>query len=258
MEPMWRDSILPKLQELLPGQAAMLGLMTFGLGESAVEERIDDVMHWRSDVTVATYAKTNGVQVHVTARAESRKRADELVREANDMLRKRLGKAVFGTGDMTLSEEVGEHMARLGATLAVMESASGGTLGSLITNTPGSSAYFVGGIIAYSKDVKARYGVDPDIMEQNGLISEPTARAMADGVRRELAADVGIGVTGIAGSESVEGKPAGTCFVAVSTRDRTEAREIRRPGKREVVKHFFAQSALDLARRVLQEQSTTA
>jgi nicotinamide-nucleotide amidase len=235
----------------------MLALMTYGLGESTVEERIDDVICWRPDVTVATYAKASGVQVHVTAHADSRERAEELVHEAEAMLRKRLDGAIFGTGDVTLSEAVGAEMDRLGMTLAVMESATGGTLGSLITNAAGSSRYFLGGIVAYSKEVKARYGVDSRVMERYGLISEETARAMAEAVRGELGADIGIGVTGIAGSDDVEGKPAGTCYIAVSAGDRTESREIRRPGRRDVVKHFFAQSALDLARRVLQEQNPT-
>jgi nicotinamide-nucleotide amidase len=209
-------------------------------------------------VTVATYAKASGVQVHVTARASSRTAAEDLVHQAETMLRERLRRAIFGTGDITLSEAVGKQMERLGTTLAVMESATGGTLGSLITNTAGSSAYFLGGIIAYSKEVKARHGVDPGIMEQNGLISEPTARAMAVAIRHELGADVGIGVTGIAGAESVEGKPPGTCYIAVSVGDRTEVREIRRPGQRETVKYFFAQSALDLTRRLLEEQYAIA
>jgi nicotinamide-nucleotide amidase len=256
MEPMWRDTVLPRLERLLPGQVSMLALMTFGLGESAVEERIDEVIHWRPEVTVATYAKSSGVQVHVTARADTHDEADSLVGQAEAMLRERLGKAIFGTGDVTLSEAIGEQMARLGATLAVMESATGGTLGSLITNTPGSSSYFLGGVIAYSKEAKARYGVDRDVMERHGLISEETARAMSTAICRELGADVGIGVTGIAGSESVEGKPPGTCYIAVSRGNSTEAREIRRQGQRDFVKRFFAQSALDLARRVLEEQYT--
>jgi nicotinamide-nucleotide amidase len=251
MEPMWREAVQARLEGLFSGKTAMLSLMTFGLGESAVEERIDDVIAWHPDVTVATYAKAAGVEVHVTARATSDGEAEALAQEAKEKLQERLGDAVFGSGEDTLPAVVGRALERRGWTLAVMESATGGLLASMITDQAGSSNYFVGGIVTYSRDAKERYGVDARIMDEHGLISGPTALAMAEAARLALGADVGMGVTGIAGTEPIEGKPPGTVYIGVVMDGCREVREIHRPGPRPIVKGFAAQCALDLLRRQL-------
>lgn len=254
MRPMWRDSVAPELDRLVPGQVAMGALMTYGLGESAVEERIADLIHWRSDVTVATYAKPNGVQVHLTARAPDPAESSRLVAEAERRIREALGVAVFASGDATLAETVGKLLQESDLTVSVMESATGGALSSLITDVDGSSDYFAGGVVAYTRETKERNGVDQATMDTFGLISRETAKAMSLAVRDALGSDIGIGVTGIAGSEPVEEKPPGTCYIAVTMGTRSEVREVRRPGAREASKQFFAQSALDLLRRVLLER----
>jgi nicotinamide-nucleotide amidase len=249
MQPMWRDHVAPRLESLLPGHLSMVSLMTFGLGESAVEERIADVINWRPDVTVATYAKEAGVQVHISARAETADAADALVREAEARVSARLGEAVFGHDDDTLSSVVGRALRDRRTTLAVMESASGGDLASLITNNVGSSEYFLGSLVAYTRHTKRAFGVDEQIMDLHGLISPETATSMATAARTQLGAAVGLSVTGIAGSDAVEGHPPGTGFVALDACGVREVREIHRPASREVAKRFFAQSALDLLRR---------
>jgi nicotinamide-nucleotide amidase len=251
MEPMWRDTVLPLLEMARHEQLCRVALMTFGIGESSLEDRIRDVIEWRPEVTVATYAKENGVQVHVTARGATLAEARQLAGEAERTLRGRLGEAVFGTDDATLADAVGAALLERRLRLAVMESCTGGDLANLLTNVAGSSEYFTGGIVAYTGETKARYGVDRDIMERHGLISAETARAMARAARRGLDADIGIGTTGIAGGEPLEGKPPGTCFVAISGPFGEETREIHRPGARETVKRFVAQCALDLLRRAL-------
>jgi nicotinamide-nucleotide amidase len=256
MRPMWRDSVAAEVERLVPGHSALGSVMTFGLGESAVEERIESVIHWHPDVTVATYAKPNGVQVHITARGDDGATSERLLSEAEGQVRALLGKAVFASGDATLAEVVGALLRKRGLTLAIMESATGGALSSLITDVDGSSEYFLGGVVAYTREVKALHGVDADTMDRYGLISEQTGLAMAAAARRELGSDVGVGVTGIAGREPVEGKPAGTCYIAVTMDAATEVREIRRPGPRDAIKPFFAQSALDLVRRVLLEHDS--
>lgn len=249
MQPMWRDRVAPRLQTLLPGHLSTISLMTFGLGESAVEERIEDVIGSHPDVAVATYAKEAGVQVHISARANTPAAADALARDAEARVREVLGDSIYGNGDDTLSSVVGRALRDSRATLAVMESASGGDLASLITNNPGSSEYFLGGVVAYARDTKSAFGVDPEIMDQHGLISPQTAQSMAAAARARLGAEVGLAVTGIAGSDAVEGHPPGTCFVALDLPGCQEVREFHRAASREVAKRFFAQSALDLLRR---------
>jgi nicotinamide-nucleotide amidase len=249
MQPMWRDHVFPRLQSLLPGHLSMVSLMTFGLGESAVEERIAEVIAGNPDVTVATYAKDAGVQVHISARADTAVVAEALARDAESRVRELLGPAVFGCGEDTLSSVVGDALLSRHATLAVMESASGGDLASLLTNNPGSSEYFIGGVVAYTRDAKREFGVDSEIMDRHGLISPQTAVSMAAAARTRLQADVGLAITGIAGGNAIEGLPPGTCFVALDLPGCQEVREIHRPASREVAKRFFAQSALDLLRR---------
>jgi nicotinamide-nucleotide amidase len=251
MQPMWEERVEPEIAGLVPGGRATAALMTFGLGESLVEKKIANVIHRHPDVTVATYAKANGVEVHVTARGASHNEALRRRDETASELRARLGEAVFGAGADTLSEAVASLLGSRGLTVATMESATGGDLANLITNNAGSSDYFVGGIVAYSRRIKEMYGVDPGIIDQFGMISGETARAMAVAIRGLLTADIGVATTGIAGADPIEGKASGTCFVAVSMHGVDEVREVRRPAQRDIAKRYFAQCALDLLRRKL-------
>lgn len=251
MRPMWRDAVVPQLRTSGSVHLATRALMTFGIGESSLEDRITGIIGWRPDVTVATYAKANGVQVHVTARASTADEAENLAQEAEVRLQEVLDGAIFGAGDTTLSRVVGHELARRGLTVATMESCSAGELANLITNTPGATKYFPGGIVTYTKETKIRYGVDQGTMDKHGLISAETALAMARAARRQLHSDIGIGVTGVAGPEPIEGKAPGTCFIGVSTADGDVTRELHRPAPRETFKEFVAQSALDVVRRHL-------
>jgi nicotinamide-nucleotide amidase len=259
MTPMFRDGVLPRIEGMLDRRVALVSLMTFGLGESALEERIADMIAWHPDVTIATYAKSNGVQVHVTAWSETQREAKDLADEAERRLRDRLGAAVFGMGDDTLAHAVGDLLNDRAETLAVMESCTGGQVANLVTNIPGSSSYFLGGIVAYTPDVKEAFGVDSAVMAEYGVVSAQTAVAMAHAACTRMGASTGIGVTGVAGDDPVEGHPPGTCFIAVSIAGEAEARELHRPGSREFAKGYFAQCALDLLRRqLLTRQGITA
>jgi nicotinamide-nucleotide amidase len=251
MQPMWRDEVRPQIERLLSGSVAMLSLMTFGIGESALEEQVADVIHWRPDVIVATYAKDTGVQVHVTARATSSQEAWRLVHEAEGMLRNKLSSAVFGSGDSTLAAAVGELCASLGATLGIMESATGGMVEALITASPRSSDYFRGGIVANNSEITVQYGVPPEVIEQHGVVSRETAAAMALAARSALTASVGVGLTGVTDADTAEGHPPGTCFIAVDLNGSVRVAEVHRPGARAVAQRFFAQSALNLLRLTL-------
>lgn len=259
MQPMWQDWVLPHLETQLVGKVSMQSLMTFSVGESTVEERIDPVIHWRKEVTVATYATINGVEIHVTARASTQEEAETLSGAAVTKLRERLGEAIYGSERSTLAAAAGELLANQGLTLAVMESCTGGALSNMITDEAGSSRYFRGGIVAYTREAKARFGVDEPTMDEHGLISQQTAISMARAVARECDADIGLGVTGIAGDEPLEGQSPGTVYVAYHMPDAEDVREIHRPSSRDVVKRFSAQCALDLLRRhLLRSQRITA
>ncbi|MEO7020908.1 MAG: competence/damage-inducible protein A [Ktedonobacteraceae bacterium] len=213
---MWEEEAIPRLAEHIGGAALFTRLFRIvGLGESTVEERLQMLLN-STNPTIATYAKTDAVDVRVTAKAESSARAEELIAEMEAQVRQLLGHHIFGTDKDTLQSVVGTYLAERKQTLAVMESLTGGQLANTITNHPGSSQYFLGGVVSYSNDLKVQMGVPRETIEQFGAISPETARAMASSVRQLLKADYGIGVTGVAGPEMQEGQPVGTVYIAIA------------------------------------------
>lgn len=150
-----------------------------------------------------------------------------------------------------LADDVGKLLARGHRTLAVAESCTGGRLGDAITDVPGSSAYFLGGVVSYSNEAKSvMLGVDREVLESRGAVSEEVALMMADGVRKSFGADVGVGITGIAGpTGSTPDKPVGLVFIAVSSSDRSVCTRYQIPGSRSEVKA----GAVDRALRMLAE-----
>ena len=155
---------------------------------------------------------------------------------------------------MTREEDIGRRLSARALTLAVAESCTGGLLGHRITSVSGSSAYFVGGVIAYANEVKARtLGVDAAALAREGAVSEAVARQMAEGVRRALGADVGVGITGVAGpSGGSAAKPVGLVFVAVAGPGGAVAREFRFGGDRTAVKTSASEAALEMLTQYLQ------
>ncbi|WP_069805748.1 competence/damage-inducible protein A [Thermogemmatispora onikobensis] len=212
---MWEAEVIPRLSPYTGGLIFTRILRVIGLGESTVEQRLEPFIH-ASNPTVATYAKSDAVDVRVTAKAASREEAKRLVSETEARIREVLGDYIFGVDKETLPSVVGAMLAQRGQTLAVMESFTGGLLSSLITDIPGSSRYFRGGLVAYSRAVAQEMGLSSEPVERAGLVSEETARAMAQLARQRLAADYGIGITGVAGPEPLEQQPAGTLFLAIA------------------------------------------
>ncbi len=211
---MWEEQAVPRLGTHAGGLIFTRILRVSGLGESAVEERLGDLIHG-TNPTVATYAKMDAIDVRVTAKAATREEAEQLVTDMDVRIRQILKHHVFGIDKETLQEVVGHLLMARQQSLAVMESLTGGLLSSTITDVRNSSKSFIGGIVAYSVDLKAQMGVPRQTMEQYGIISEETARAMAHAVRERLGADFGLGVTGVAGPDTQEGKPVGTVYIAV-------------------------------------------
>jgi nicotinamide-nucleotide amidase len=165
-------------------------------------------------------------------------------------LRRRLGEAVYGTDGQTLEGVVGERLVRLGKTLAVAESCSGGGLSDAITDAPGSSRYFLGGIIAYHNDVKKRIlGVPSQTLAESGAVSARTAKQMAQGVRRLTGADIGLSTTGIAGpGGGTSRKPVGLVYLGLADSARKLSRRCRFFADRSTIKALTAQTALNWLR----------
>ena len=211
---MWEQEVIPRLSPYTGGLIFTRILRVWGLGESAVEERLDPVIH-SNNPTVATYAKSDAIDVRITAKAETREKAEQQVAEMEARVRQILRHHVFGVDKDTLQGVIGKYLTERRQSLGVMESLTGGLLSSTVTDVPGSSNYFVGGLVTYNTELKVQMGVPREILEQYGAISEETARAMAHTVRKRFDTDFGLGITGVAGPDEEEDKPVGTAHIAI-------------------------------------------
>lgn len=211
---MWDEEAVPRLTPYTGGLIYTRILRVSGMGESAVEENLGDLIH-NTNPTVATYAKMDAVDVRITAKAVVREDAEQLVQKMEERVRQILGYHVFGVDKETLPERIGVLLQERQQTLGVMESLTGGLLSSIITDVPSSSSHFIGGLVTYSTALKAQMGVPSEILDRYGAVSEETARVMAHVVRERLGTDFGIGITGVAGPDKQEDKPVGTVHIAV-------------------------------------------
>jgi len=215
---MWEQEAIPTLSSYTGGLIFTRILRVWGLGESAVEERLDGLIH-SDNPTLATYAKSDAIDVRITAKAETREIAEREVAEMENRAREVLRHHVFGIDKDTLQSVIGKYLTGRRQTLAVMESLTGGLLASTLTDVADSSNYFIGSLVAYGNELKVQLGVPREIVEHYGVISEQTARAMAHAARERLGADYGLGITGVAGPDRQEDKPVGTVHIAIEGPD---------------------------------------
>jgi nicotinamide-nucleotide amidase len=227
-------------------------LRTFGIGESNLDEMLRDVA-LPEGVELGFRTQFPDNHVRPVARAASAAEADAKLKRACEVLRERLGVLVYGSGEETLEEVTGRLLTLRGATLSVAESCTGGMIGELLTATPGSSAYFKGGVVAYWNDAKAALlGVPDEMLKQHGAVSEPVARAMAEGVRVRFGTDLAVATTGIAGpTGGSANKPVGLIYVALASAEASQVRELQLAFDRERNRRLTAQIAIDWVRRHL-------
>ena len=255
MRRMWSDEVRPRLAPLGQTGFASVTVKTFGLGESAVEQQLGDLVNG-SNPSVATYAKRDGVQVRVAASAAS----EDLARAALDpvlaLVRARLGEVVYGSDGDSPASVAGSMLRAREATVATMESVTGGLVASYLTDVPGSSGYVCGGAFTYTEEIKKKFGIHTEILERHGVVSAEVAVALANAARYTFGSTWGIGTTGAAGPDAHGGAEPGTAYVAVTAEGRRNFLEVRRIAPRETVKHFVALSAIDLLRRTLPHPRT--
>ncbi len=253
MREMMEGTILSELRAATgPSGIVSRVLKVVGVPEARVGELLDDLFRTSANPTVAYLASAGEVRVRLTAKAGTPEEAAALIAPLEDTVRARLGDAVFGTDQDELEEVVGRLLVDRGLTVAVAESLTGGGLASRIVHVPGSSRYFVGGVVAYSPEAKREVlGVSTDTLEEPGMVSEASAIEMARGVRTRFRALVGLATTGVAGPELLEGHPPGEVWIGVSGPFGEEARTFVAPGDRDLIRRWAEQSALDLLRRKL-------
>jgi nicotinamide-nucleotide amidase len=254
MRPMFENFVLPKLAAKA-GDVRVVRrvLRVVGLGESAVDEKIAPVYTQYKNPQTTILFNRSEIEIHLTAQAKTEKDAELLLDGLAGQIEERLGHSIFAFRGETMEEVVGLRLAVAGFTLSVAESCTGGLISQRLTEVPGSSVYFMEGVVTYSNDAKTRsLGVDAELIDTYGAVSAEVAEAMAEGVRRRADTDFGIAVTGIAGpGGGTEEKPVGLVYIALSDDAHTEHRKLILPGDRHLIRWRASQAALDLLRRRL-------
>ena len=251
MKGMMENYVLPALRDrtgLTVIRSRVLRIT--GEGESAIEERIKDLLQ-QTEPTIAPYAKLGEVHLRLTAKGASEE-VDAALARGEAQVRERLGDLVYGIDEQTLEEVVAQALIAKNLTLAVAESCTGGLISYRLTNIPGSSTYFLEGVVAYSNEAKVRdVGVDPTLIATHGAVSAEVAEAMAGAIRRRSGAAVGLGVTGIAGPAGGNpDKPVGLVYLALAGAGGTMHRRLTFGAEagRQGIRVLAAQAGLNLLR----------
>ncbi len=215
MTRMWEKEVAPELLRRNPGSVLITRtLKTAGVGEGTVDEMVSPLLK-STNPSIGIYARADGVHLRLAAKAPNEADAWQLIRPVEAEARTILGPAIWGADDDTFESVVCDMLREREATLATMESCTGGLLASTITDVPGSSTCFRGGFVSYQTELKIEWGVDAAIIEEYGVISPECARAMAKAARERTEASVGVGITGVAGPDEQEGKPVGTIQIGI-------------------------------------------
>ena len=253
--PMFQYRAKPYLLSLSEGVIASHTIKLFGIGESSMEAQLRDQMNAMSNPTLAPYAKEGECELRVTAKAASEDEVQSLLRPTVDQVKALFGDKVYGVDVPSLEYVVIQALKTKDLTLGVAESCTGGLIAKRLTDVPGASAAFKGGIVSYTNEVKENIlGVPPHMLERYGAVSKEVAAAMAEGARQALGCDIALSATGVAGPDKDDwGNEVGTMFVAISTFKGTHVRPLHlgtRP-MRERLRTQTASHAFDLARRYL-------
>lgn len=248
MKGIMTDHVLPLLEEKLLQQGAPFTqyhtMLTTGIAESSLADLIGEPSQFLGSSTLAFLPNYQGVRLRIGVTGSTQhERERERMRIAS-ILRERAGRFVYGHDEQTLSQVVGLHLKERNHTVAVAESCTGGLLGAALTDVPGSSVWFYGGVLTYTNDAKVReLGVSPTDLTNVGAVSEEVAYQMARGVREKFGTTYGIGITGIAGPDGGStDKPVGTVWISVVG-----------PTNHTTIKHSFGNN-----RRINRERSVGA
>lgn len=254
LEPMFLESVKPYLRELgLTEVIHSKTLRLVGIPEANVEELLGEYFKEQNNPTIAPYAKFGEVHLRITAKAASISEAKDMIEPVENHVKKYLGEYIYGSDEDTLEEIVARLLRENRVRLAIAESCTGGLLSHRLTNVPGSSDYFIAGLITYANEAKQELlNVPLETIKQYGAVSKETAIAMAEGLLANYDIDMALAITGIAGpTGGTEEKPVGTVHIAIANKDRTEVYSKSFSGNRETIKFRSTQAALDELRRWL-------
>jgi nicotinamide-nucleotide amidase len=253
--PMVDNHVVPYLREKTGnvGTIRSLVLRVAGVGESVVEDKVKDLM-LDSNPTVAPYAKVGEVHLRVTARADTADEAERMIAERAALVRARLGDAIYGENDDPIEKAVVDALKARGQTVATAESCTGGLVAQRITDIAGSSAVFLGGVVAYSNEAKTDLvAVPAEMIARVGAVSPDVGQALAEGARNRFGTTYGVGITGVAGPDGgTPEKPVGLVYIGVAYPGGCEVEKVNFIGSRSIVRYRSSQTALNMLRlRVL-------
>lgn len=254
MKTMFDNEVLPILYKVADGKLVSHSVLIFGMGESAVDDKLQDIMSG-SNPTVSPYCKTGEVSLRVASFSKDEKQGEEYCRSAIEIIKERCGENVVGVDVSDLQNVVVKMLADKKLKLATAESCTGGLISQKLTSVSGASEVFDFGACTYSNEMKEKLlGVSPDTLKNHGAVSKETAEQMAKGIRKYTGADLGLSVTGVAGPSCSENKPVGLVFVALDTPTGTFCKELNLFSKsydRDRIRELTAKNALDMVRRYL-------
>ncbi|MBQ9940533.1 MAG: competence/damage-inducible protein A [Clostridia bacterium] len=262
LEPMFEFQVIPYLfmQPMFDDSAILShNIRIFGIGESAVEDKLYELMTQNVNPSVAPYAKSGEVLLRVTARAETPLEAEEMMKPVINRIKECLGEYIYGIDVDSLQEVLVEKLAEKGLKIATAESCTGGLVSKRITEIPGSSAVFDCGICSYANEIKNKVlGVENEDLKKYGAVSDTVALQMAQGVLKLSGADVAVSTTGIAGpGGGTPEKPCGTVYIAAVTKNKQIVRRFmlsRGTGdERENIRHLSTMNALSMALEIIKE-----
>lgn len=252
---MLTKSAIPYLRKLGDGEIVSHSVRVFGIGESAVDDMFADEMNAMTNPSMAPYAKECDCLVQITAKGETGDAAEKLIAPVMAHVQQRLGEYAYGVDVECVEESVMQLLRAKPMTFAAAESCTGGEIAKRFTDLPGASAYFVGGMVTYTNDAKAKLlGIAPTLIEDKGAVSYEVAREMAERVRARLGADIGLGVTGLAGPDGDGVHEVGTVFISMAVEGQTWVREVHMGAHRtrSFIRRMAGNHAYDMMRRYLQ------
>ena len=224
---MFRACAIPYLRSLSDEVIVSHSVRVFGMSESALDQRFRDEMNAMTNPTMAPYAKEGDCLLQITAKAKSVEEAEAMMKPVMEHICDELGDIVFGIDVNCVEERVMQLMKERKMTFAAAESCTGGELAKRVTDIPGASEVFMGGVTTYTNNAKSTLlGIDPQLIEEKGAVSFEVAKEMAERVRVLLGTDMGVSVTGLAGPDGDGVHEVGTVFVALATKEETYVREL--------------------------------
>ncbi len=249
---MLEHRVIPYLKGLSDGVICSRTLKLFGIGESNMESQLHDQMLSMQNPTLAPYAKEGECELRITAKAETEEKAQSMLDPVEQQLRAQFGDLIYGVDVKSLEACISNLLREQNLTLATAESCTGGLAAKRMTDLPGASQVFKGGVVCYANEVKHNIlGVAQETLDQYGAVSAETAKELAVGACKVLGSDLAVSITGVAGPDPDEGKPVGLVYVGLARGEQVWVKETRLGQARDRIRNSAVLTAFDLVRRCL-------